>query len=634
MARSLPRPELKSGEADEELAGWLATVEAVAGPLRAGIPEDEPERRWTDDERGRMLLADLLGWHRREEKPDWWRYFHQLMDMTDEERLEAREPLAMLEVIGQTDDSGRRFRYRFPEQDQELGREGTDPATGKRIRVERIDEETNEVELRFPGDLEIVHPRSLVSTSVVPSVAQEQRLLDIGRSVLDHGMDGDGPYRAARDLLSRRPPRIVGLRSGVPLVATGVLATDAARQLVVALDHTTLAIQGPPGAGKTWCGARMILDLVADGRSVGVTANSHKVIGKLLDEVLAAAPGHEDARARHVRIGQKPGDDGELTCARAAVMKDAAGVRQALAAGEVDVVGGTGWLWANEKCRDVVDVLFVDEAGQYSLANTVAVSHRSPTRWSCWATHSSSTSRSKGTHPVGAERSALGHLLGDAAVMPPERGLFLERTWRLHPEICAYTSEVFYDAALLPQDGNERQRLDGSAAADGEGIRFLALDHVVQPERHGLGGGGRGHRGPRERTCSTERRGRTEKASTRPIGSSDILVITPYNAQRKRIGRALASRGERCAAVPVGTVDKFQGQEAPISIYSMATSRPEDAPRGMEFLYSLNRLNVATSRARCLTVVVASPALVSVSARTPRQMELANALCRLVEVAR
>ena len=297
----------------------------------------------------------------------------------------------------------------------------------------------------------------------------------------------------------------------------------------------------------------------------------------------------------------------------------------------MDVVGGTGWLWASEQCHDSVDVLFIDEAGQFSLANALAVSPAAASLVMLGDPQQLDQPL-KGSHPIGAERSALGHLLGDAAVMPDGLGLFMDRTWRLHPEICEFTSEVFYAAALLPQAGNERQALRGVELADGEGIRFVAVAH--EASRNDTDSAEEA-RAIADIVCDlldgatwTDREG-----SDRPIGSSDILVITPYNAQRKRIGRELARRGEACAAVAVGTVDKFQGQEAPISIYSMATSRPEDAPRGMEFLYSLNRLNVATSRARCLALVVASPALVSVIAHTPRQMQLANALCRLVEVA-
>ena len=329
LGLQLPRPEVKSGEADEDLRGWLAQVEDVARPLREGIPQDERDRPWTAEERGKRLLADLLGWHRREQKPDWWRYFHQLQDMTDEERLEAKEPVAGLELIGPADDSGKRFRYRFPEQDQELGREGTNPATGDSIPILSVDEDANEVVLRFKKDQPIVHPTSLVSESVYRTEAQERRLLDLGRSVLEHGMSGDGPFRAARDLLMRLPPRIKGHPVGGPLRAPGESAVDAARRHVLNLDRTTLAIQGPPGSGKTWCGARMILDLVAAGRKVGVTANSHKVIGKLLDEVMAASHEHDSERARGVRVGQKPGDEGELTCADAVPLKSNAAVREA-----------------------------------------------------------------------------------------------------------------------------------------------------------------------------------------------------------------------------------------------------------------------------------------------------------------
>ena len=217
--------------------------------------------------------------------------------------------------------------------------------------------------------------------------------------------------------------------------------------------------------------------------------------------------------------------------------------------------------------------------------------------------------------------------------MRPERGLFMDKTWRLHPDICDYTSEVFYRGELMPQGGNEIQALSGAGLADGEGIRFVAVDHA---EARNDNSSIEEARVIADIVCSLLE-GRSTwldrdrvSASLRP---SDILVITPYNAQRTLIGAELGKRGGACARVPVGTVDKFQGQQAPVSIYSMATSRPEDAPRGMEFLYSLNRLNVATSRARCLTLVVASPALVAARARTPRQMVLANALCRLDEVA-
>ncbi len=245
-------------------------MQDVAEPLVEGIPTDETERDWTPQERGRLLLADLLGWHRREQKPDWWRYFSQL-EMTEEELIEAREPLGGLQLVGVEDEARRTYRYRFPEQDFDVGTSATDPATKKDLPVVETDLDRREIVLRFPRKRDIEHPRALVARTVVASPGQEQRLLDIGRSVIDSGneLDGDGPYRAARDLLLGRTPRLVGHPDGEPLRLAGESAGDAARRLVKQLDRTCLAIQGPPGSGKTWIGGRMILDLVAQGKTVG-----------------------------------------------------------------------------------------------------------------------------------------------------------------------------------------------------------------------------------------------------------------------------------------------------------------------------------------------------------------------------
>ncbi len=376
LGQELPRPQARDGEAEEGLSAWLQRVREVAEPLTAGIPLDESERDWTPQERGRLLLANLLGWHRREQKPDWWRWFSQL-EATEEDLLEAREPLAALELVGAEDEGGRTFRYRYPEQEFDVHSRATDPVTLKELPVVETDLDRNEIVLRFPARREIEHPRALVPKTVVPSPAQEQRLLDIGQWVVDHGNDieSDGEYRAARDLIVGRTPRLEHHPEGEPLRLVGESAGKAARRLVKQLDRTCLAIQGPPGSGKTWIGGRMILDLVAQGKTVGVTAGSHKVIGNLLDNVAMAQAEHPDFKAREVVIRQKPGDSGECTCAYAEPIGKAEDVAGALADGSADVIGGTAWLWASAKIpTEAVDVLFIDEAGQFSLANALAVS--------------------------------------------------------------------------------------------------------------------------------------------------------------------------------------------------------------------------------------------------------------------
>jgi superfamily I DNA and/or RNA helicase len=282
-------------------------------------------------------------------------------------------------------------------------------------------------------------------------------------------------------------------------------------------------------------------------------------------------------------------------------------------------------MWAREDMADSVDVLFVDEAGQMSLANVLAISPAA-TSLVLLGDPQQLDQPQRGLHPLGAEVSALGHLLNGRATIAAEQGVFLTETRRLHPDVCAFTSELFYEGRLTSRPENANQRLNTGDPLDGTGLRYAPVEHTGNQNES---------QEEVERVATLVdgllRTGATwtdKKRGTHPIGIKDILIVSPYNAQVSALTDRLPA-GSRA-----GTVDKFQGQEAPIVFYSMATSTPEDAPRGMEFLYSLNRLNVAVSRARCVAVIVASPALFQVQCRTPRQIELANAFCRYLEMAR
>jgi uncharacterized protein len=365
----------------------------------------------------------------------------------------------------------------------------------------------------------------------------------------------------------------------------------------------------------------MICTLVAEGRRVGITGTSHKVIGNLLTAVLkaAAAEGIEIRPVQHGRPHQVLADD------RVTRAKNAEDVRAQLDDSRANLAAGTSWLWASSKLIDAIDVLFVDEAGQISLANVVAMSQAAE-NVVLLGDPQQLDQPLQGSHPPGAERSALGHVLGDNATIPGDRGLFLETTWRLHPTLCSFTSEAFYDDRLESEPHLHIQRLQATdPGLDGVGPRLVAHPtmgadnesteeaEVVARLARSLVEGGATWVDDHGVTC--------------PVDWDDVLVVAPYNAQVGAIKRLLPPEAR------VGTVDKFQGQEAPISLYSMTTSSPELAPRGMDFLYSRNRLNVATSRARCVAVVVASPDLLRVRARTPEQMRLANAFCRFAELA-
>jgi predicted RecB family nuclease len=631
----VPRPgdrEPIPAEYTEAQARVQALADRLADP--ATIPTDPTLR--TSEQHAQWLLAQLLGWHRREEKSMWWE-FHRLMELTPEQLVEEDEPIGGLEPVGQVDVTPKGkvvWRYRFPDQEFDLGRPGTvyDP----RHKAERpgdspfswdagdvvaVDAAGLTVDIKRAPDA--AHPEAIVPLSWVRTNDHQARLFELGEWVADHGIDADGPNRAARDLLIGRPPR-AGQDPGAPLRRDGERDLDAARRLALTLDHTVLPIQGPPGSGKTYSGARMILALLAAGKRVGITGTSHKVIGNLIKAVLKAAedPDEPDVDVRPIQHGQP---DQVLPDERVVRAKDAADVRARLDDGRANLAAGTTWLWASAKMLGAVDVLFVDEAGQISLANVVAVSG-SAESLVLLGDPQQLDQPMQGTHPPGADGSALAHVLGDHATIPSDRGLFLETTWRLHPALARFTSEVFYEDRLESEAHLGIQRLEaGGWDLDGVGPRLIEVRttgadnespdeaEAVASMAHALVEGGAAWI--------------DAKGIRRRLTWEDVLIVAPYNAQVATIARLLPTRAR------VGTVDKFQGQEAPVSIYSLTTSNPELAPRGMDFLYSGHRLNVATSRARCVAVVIGSPDLWRVRARTPDQMRLANAFCRFVEMA-
>ena len=632
----LPRPPAGDPEAGEDLTERMRIVAELGQRLTANIPADRATQSPAD--KATWLVAHLLDWHRRENKATWWR-FYDLLTRSDDELLAEKEPLAGLEYVGLAPDGGTRIsddhRYRFPvqEHDIEAGVEVHDPALPsgqtKTGTVAAVDDDAGTVDIRRRKTWTGQHPKSIVPLNVFRTDAQQAALLRLGDWIASNAIEShSAQWRAARDLLLRRAPR-AGQLSGQRLVNVdfGESGSQSARRLALALDGTTLAIQGPPGSGKTYTGARMILDIVREGRRsgqhrvVGISSNSHKVIGNLLMAVLNAARDQRDGPLP-VRAVQKGDKDEVVDDPWVTQTPDNGGVEQALANGEADIVAGTPWLWAREQMAGSIDTLFVDEAGQVSLANAVAMSSAAR-NVVLLGDPQQLDQPTQGVHPDGAGTSALGHFLGEAETVPPDRGVFLEKTWRMHPRITAYTSELFYEGKLESIEGLANQRVLGDDWLAGSGLRWVDVEHD-----------GNSNSSVEEANRVADiwrslvgRRWVDYEGVERLIGPDDIVIVSPFNAHRLLIAEKLGPQAR------VGTVDKFQGQEAPVSIYTMATSRPEDAPRGLAFLFSLNRLNVATSRARALAIVVASPALLGAVPRTPDQLSMVNGLCAFLEAA-
>jgi uncharacterized protein len=626
LGRALSRPAPDPDNPNEKRDHQSKETAEVAAQLSADLPADPALD--DDVQRTKRLVANLLDWHWREAKSGWWEYF-RTVELPRDEELEDRAVLGGLKFV---EDVGpvkrsRCHRYEFPEQEHRI-REGDkvlDPET-KKLAGEVL--AVNGTSIDIKRNPKNPHPRALIPGGPPGTENHRARLLELGRSIVTHGLENRSDSALARELLQRRPPRC-GQTPGSPLLAGGADTVTGIADLALRLDGGVLAVQGPPGSGKTHRAAHMIAALVRAGKRVGVTANSHKVITSLIDKAVTAGKESElDIRAVH-NLGDGESDD----AAPRNYALDGDHKRNAarLAAGEIQVLGGTSWAWSRPEFRDSVDVLVVDEAGQVSLANVLAVCAAAK-NLVLFGDPAQLDQPQKGVHPPGADVSALEHLLGDAATLADDRGVFLAETRRLHPALCAFTSSVFYDGRLRPIPGLEHQRVIGPGVFKGAGLRFVPVAHRGNTNKADeeiaaietlLVELGRSHPKYIDR-AGKERDLRLERDGDRP---GDVLVVAPYNAQVAALRRRLP------AGIAVGTVDKFQGQQAPIVVYSMTSSSAEDAPRGMEFLYSLNRLNVATSRAEAIVVLVASPELTRARCKTPRQLRLANAMCTYLELA-
>lgn len=597
----IPRPAPKPSEPSEALSDELQKIKGLRMQL-LGV-----------ESHARYLLAYLLDWHRREDKAGWWEYF-RLLALPEDDLLDEPAAVAGLQFVSEVEQRRKSavLRFSYPLQDMEIRRKDTLKLSdeGRWGEVVVVDRARRTLDVLVGPSRLAARPSSAFAHDHVSSKVIEKAIFEIGERVI-----AGTPDPLAMELLHRTPPR---------------------SRVVTELDGSVLAIQGPPGAGKTFTGGQMICDLIAAGKKVGITATGHKVIRNLLEAVHKEAATRGAAGAA-VRLAHKVGSDDDDPRAEEFGIERVTENPEALSllrSGEANVLGGTAWLWSRPEFRKQVDVLFVDEAGQMSLANVLAVT-QAASALVLLGDPQQLEQPLKGSHPEGLDVSVLQHVIGETGgvpnrTMPESQGMFLPETWRYGRAICDFTSEVFYEGKLRPtlRKNLERQRLTGSPL-EGAGLWVMAIDH--EGNRNASDEEADAVADLVESLLAPGSSWTDHEGVDRLMTPEDILIVAPYNAQ---VGRLQERMPRLHAASSIGTVDKFQGREAPVVIYSMATSRPEDAPRGMEFLYSLNRLNVATSRAQCAAVIVASPRLFEPDCRSPRQMQLASALCRFRELAR
>jgi uncharacterized protein len=615
-----------SEEREAENAETLELRSDILGGTIAPVDLNELNAL-SDADRLRWYVANLVDYHRSEAKPSWWEYFHRCAnadELVESDRKCIGDVTWLADVPPRKRSPKENAIYAFAFPEQQHGLDPGDDVADARHRssagqIVSIDENALRLELKMSRG---VDPAGITALVPIPfdSNILRKALADIGRRYLAGTLSAEFP--AIADILLAATPRLRDRPRGATIQPDSVGGATLAA-IISALDRSYLVVQGPPGTGKSTTGAEAIVQLLGDGKRIGVMARSHSAAHNLVAAVEDAARRHS-LRFSGAHKFNRERDEYRSRYDDAYVV----GVKDngsALASNH-QLVSGTNYLFASHDAVNAFDVLIVDEAGQLSIGDAIACGRAAP-NIVFLGDPLQLAQVSQGKHPPGMDRSILQHLLGDTPTIRPNRGIFLPISYRMHPGICDFISQSVYEGRLNAAQGNEANAVHVPGKAPESGLRWRPVEHdhnagSSEDEAAAVAG---------EVVALLQAQCATRERALSPLTKDDILIVSPYNAQRRLVTRTLEDRG--ITGVRVGTVDKFQGLQAPVVIYSMATSSGDTMPRGLEFLFERNRFNVAISRAQCLSILVCSPRLLEIACRTPEQMALVNLLCAYAQAA-
>jgi predicted RecB family nuclease len=607
--------------------------------------EDVPPSERNADQTAIALASAAIDYHRREGKKFWQEHFDRLRNPVDD-WADTRDVLVVTraeverdwEKVGRDRSLSRVLAITgalAPGSSYKVGQKpflvydppypelGGLSEPGSRVAHERT--AITEIDSSSHGDIYYVteklktgaDPYSELPLALTPGTppspgSQVTAIADWGQRVLN-ALPRMMPD-AALDILRRQPPR----GTVAPLVTDSgeaVEAVDAIRDTLLSLENSYLAVQGPPGTGKTYTGSRVIADLVENhGWRIGVVAQSHATVENMLEAVVKAG-------LHPTKVGKKPkaGEDPAETARSGWTPLSTSSFAEFTTQDGGFVVGGTAWAFSNAAQIEPgsLDLLVIDEAGQFSLASTIA-SAVAATRLLLLGDPQQLPQVSQGSHPEPVDVAALAWLSDGHDVLPPELGYFLAKSWRMHPAVCLPVSRLSYEGKLVSKA--RPRHLDGVLP----GLHPVPVQHTLNSTSS-----------PEEADVVVELirsllgRDWTNNGIVRSLEQADVIVVAPYNAQVEMLRERFAAAS--LPDVSVGTVDKFQGREAAIAVVSLAASSADEVPRGLEFLLLANRLNVAISRAQWAAYLVYSPALTEYLPRNAAAMAQLSAFIDLVE---
>ena len=574
-------------------------------------------------------LAWMLEFHRRETKPVFWRKFERL-GLSDDELFDdmdclagcSRTQRAPFMLTARTKNLAYEYRF-YPNQEFKGSAKaytvlGHETDEGKELKLTFVAKESElgkgvivlQSSQELPGPITLI-PDEFINPEPIPTALNNQ-VKAYSQDLLNQS--------AITDFLTRSAPRIKTIQQGELIVSSHEpeVRLQQIIEAVIHLENSYLPIQGPPGAGKTYTAKHIIAELMKSGYKVGISSNSHKAINNLL--ISSAEYCQKQGIQAHFVCTSNTDDKLSILDVNVIDNKKIAGNLQPSC-----VIGTPAWGFAREDLKDEFDYLFIDEAGQVSVANLVAMS-QSARNIVLLGDQMQLSQPTQGTHPKDSGLSILDYLLKDSPTIAPDMGVFLETTYRMHSKVNQFISEAIYDGQLHAHPDNDKQVIEVPASYQGSldfeaGVKFIEVIHEGNTQASD-------EEVAKIRALVQSLLGRlyTDKHSKqRPITLNDILFVAPYNHQRNKLQEALGPEAK------VGTVDKFQGQEAPIVFFSLCTSDASESPRGIDFLFDKHRINVAISRAQSMAIVVGNPKLITTPASNVEQMRKVNVLAKLIE---
>lgn len=570
-------------------------------------------------------IKNLVGFHRREIKPEWWETFDR-MEKTHDELEEDPECIGNCFLKSDKPEKvekGYVFTYQFNDQDYKLKKDSSVYNAHQNLSLGSITDIIEESPNKNIVKIKITE-RKYQTLGEMPSVLSLSRRGPAQIAVLEQALNRfvenyinvkGSNYKCIIDLLNRGNPDLIKTKPGEKLIDESKDITEESIKVIKQMNKTCLSIQGPPGTGKTYNSAKIIIELMKEGKKVGVSSNSHEAIKTLLSAIEEQA-----IKEKFEFKGLKKSSSTNLFEGKFIIdwIKD-----KPIDFSNFSLFAGTAWFFSNIRMNQKLDYLFIDEAGQVSLANTISMATSSK-NLVLIGDQMQLSQPIRGTHDGYAKLSSLDYILEDRDTIPPEQGIFLKETRRLNKEICKYISDSFYDSRLVPHEVTKSRsvKLQLNNIKD-EGIFFVPTDHF-----------GNSQRSDEEAEIIHDYYSKImgkdfeDEDGKDKIDINNIMVVAPFNVQTNNIKQKLLKKYSE--KTRVGTIDLFQGQQAKVVFISMTSSDAENLPRHKDFFFNRNRLNVAISRAQNVAIILFNPNLLLASANTIHEMRLMNNFCKLL----